>query len=97
MLKELGLSVGGLFADIPSQLHCEELDILKGMGEQEVRFRMSKLAGKNASHLIGFLGGGFYDHFIPAAVDAIISRSEFYTAYTPYQPEISQGTLQAIL
>ena len=96
MLKDIGISAEGLFADIPSELRCAELDIPKGMGEQEVRLRMSKLAEKNASHLIGFLGGGFYDHFVPAAVDAIISRSEFYTAYTPYQPEISQGTLQAI-
>ncbi len=96
MLDALGWTAEDLFADIPAELHCRELDFPPGMSEQEVRRRMSRLAEKNASHLVGFLGGGFYDHFIPAAVDAIVSRSEFYTAYTPYQPEISQGTLQAI-
>lgn len=96
MLGELGLAAEDLFSDIPPDLQCRELDLPKGIGEQEVRQRLSRLAEKNASHLMSFLGGGFYDHFIPAAVDAIVSRSEFYTAYTPYQPEISQGTLQAI-
>ena len=67
-----------------------------GKSELEVRQYLQKLAHKNATGLICFLGGGFYDHFIPAAVDAMVSRSEFYTAYTPYQPECSQGTLQAI-
>ncbi len=96
MLDELGMSSEDLFADIPSQLQCGDLNLPAGIGEQEVRQRLTRLAEKNASHLTSFLGGGFYDHFIPAAVDAIVSRSEFYTAYTPYQPEISQGTLQAI-
>ena len=96
MLGELGMSAKDLFADIPPRLQCGELDLPAGIGEQEVRQQLGRLAEKNASHLTSFLGGGFYDHFIPAAVDAIVSRSEFYTAYTPYQPEISQGTLQAV-
>ncbi len=96
MLAEIGMTVEELFADIPQEMRCGKLDLPEGLPEQEVRRRMGKIAGKNATHLVGFLGGGFYDHFIPAAVEAIVSRSEFYTAYTPYQPEISQGTLQAI-
>ena len=96
MLSELNMAADDLFSDIPPDLQCSPLNIPPGMDEQEVRRHMNKIAAKNASHLITFLGGGFYDHFIPAAVNSIISRSEFRTAYTPYQPEISQGTLQAI-
>ncbi|HAU36146.1 MAG TPA: aminomethyl-transferring glycine dehydrogenase subunit GcvPA [Phycisphaerales bacterium] len=96
MLAEIGLTADDLFAPIPSELRCDELNLPSGMSEQKTREHMAKLSGRNASHLVSFLGGGFYDHFIPAAVEAIASRSEFYTAYTPYQPEISQGTLQAI-
>jgi glycine dehydrogenase subunit 1 len=66
------------------------------MSEFEVISKMRKLAAKNATELHTFLGAGYYDHIIPAAVSEIIGRSEFYTAYTPYQPEASQGTLQAI-
>ncbi len=72
------------------------LKLAEGLSEQEVRQRLAELSAKNSTHLTCFLGGGFYDHFIPAAVYALTGRSEFYTAYTPYQPEISQGTLQAI-
>jgi glycine dehydrogenase subunit 1 len=72
------------------------LNLPEGISEQAVRNRLAEIAGKNFIHLTSFLGGGFYDHFIPAAMYAILSRGEFYTAYTPYQPEISQGTLQAI-
>jgi len=96
MLKEIGLSMDGLFADIPKEFLKKNFNLPAGMSEFEVRNCLASLAGKNYIDLTCFLGGGFYDHFIPAAVYSIISRSEFYTAYTPYQPEISQGTLQAI-
>jgi glycine dehydrogenase subunit 1 len=96
MLEAIGLTREGLFADIPPSLIAKSFNLPKGLTEQEVRNRLAELAGKNSINLTCFLGGGFYDHFIPAAVYSIISRSEFYTAYTPYQPELSQGTLQAI-
>ncbi|MDP6046931.1 MAG: PLP-dependent transferase, partial [Phycisphaerae bacterium] len=97
MLAAIGVEkIEDLFANIPPELRCDGLDIPPGLTEQEVRNRLAELAEHNSSGLISFLGGGFYDHFIPAALNSIVSRSEFYTAYTPYQPEISQGTLQAI-
>ena len=96
MLSAIGLRAEDLFADIPTELRTKGLDLPRGMPEHKVRLHMNRLASRNASGLVGFLGGGFYDHFVPAAIDAIVSRSEFYTAYTPYQPEISQGTLQAM-
>ena len=96
MLAEIGLTMDELFGDIPAELRAKAFDLPLGLSEQEVRNRLTELAEKNATNLTCFLGGGFYDHFIPAAVHSIISRSEFYTAYTPYQPELSQGTLQAI-
>jgi glycine dehydrogenase subunit 1 len=96
MLSEIGLSMDDLFADIPKELLAKDFNLPAGKSEFEVRNRLAELASKNYIGLTCFLGGGFYDHFIPAAVYAIISRGEFYTAYTPYQPEISQGTLQAI-
>jgi glycine dehydrogenase subunit 1 len=89
-------SVDELFADIPEPLRSPPLNLPRPRSELELFDFLSSVAGRNYSHLTNFLGGGFYDHFIPAAVDAIASRSEFYTAYTPYQPEVSQGTLQAI-
>jgi glycine dehydrogenase subunit 1 len=97
MLASIGVkSLDALFADIPPSLAPKSFDLPKGESEFEVRRRLQKLASKNATELVCFVGGGFYDHYVPSAVDAIVSRSEFYTAYTPYQPEISQGTLQAI-
>jgi glycine dehydrogenase subunit 1 len=96
MLAEIGLTMDELFGDIPAALGARAFDLAPGLSEQKVRNRLTELAEKNATNLTCFLGGGFYDHFIPAAVHSIISRSEFYTAYTPYQPELSQGTLQAI-
>lgn len=96
MLAEIGLTMDGLFADIPPELMCASFNLPAGLSEQQVRNHLAELADKNSTNLICFLGGGFYDHFIPAAVYSIISRGEFYTSYTPYQPELSQGTLQAI-
>ena len=96
MLEAIGLKAEDLFADVPPALRCGGLQLPEGLSEQEVRDRLAEIAAKNYIHLTCFLGGGFYDHFIPSAVYAMASRSEFYTAYTPYQPEISQGTLQAI-
>ncbi len=97
MLETLGLkSIDELFAGIPAELQTGRFDLPRGVSEMEMTRRIRTLAAANNTSLVSFCGGGFYDHFIPAAVDALAGRSEFYTAYTPYQPEISQGTLQAI-
>ena len=96
MLAEIGLSADDLFADIPADLLSPPPAIGAGLSEQETLAHLRRLAAMNRTDLVCFLGGGLYDHYIPAAVDQLISRSEFYTAYTPYQPELSQGTLQAI-
>ncbi len=85
-----------LFKDIPSDLQTDDFALPGGCSELEVLQALRKLAARNSSALVNFCGAGFYDHFIPAAVDALSSRGEFYTAYTPYQPEAAQGTLQAI-
>lgn len=97
MLDVIGVnSVEDLFAEIPAELRPKSFDLPKGKSEMAVLEMLGKMAAKNTTDLTSFLGAGFYDHFIPTAVDALSSRSEFYTAYTPYQPESSQGTLQAI-
>ena len=96
MLADIGLTMDNLFSDIPADMICNNFNLPKGMSEQQVRNHRAELAGKNSIGLTCFLGGGFYDHFIPAAIYSLISRSEFYTAYTPYQPELAQGTLQAV-
>lgn len=100
MLKVAGVkSLEDLFSDIPKDMQLNrELDLPKAKSELEVMTYLNSLAKKNCStsDLTCFLGAGAYDHYIPAVVDHIISRSEFYTSYTPYQPEISQGTLQYI-
>ena len=97
MLAACGVdALSDLFDCIPAGLRPASFDLPPPMSELEVTEIFRELADKNYSQLTNFLGGGFYDHFIPAAVDALASRSEFYTAYTPYQPELSQGTLQAI-
>lgn len=99
MLKAIGISSGNideLFSFIPKELRAKSFNLPKGRSELEVERYFKELGKKNTASLITFVGGGFYDHYIPAALDAIVGRSEFYTAYTPYQPEASQGTLQAI-
>jgi len=85
-----------LFKDIPETMQTDEFALQPGLTEMEMVRHIQELAGRNDTHLLNFCGAGFYDHFIPAAVDALSSRGEFFTAYTPYQPEASQGTLQAI-
>jgi len=99
MLKELGvLSVDELFSDIPASVRIAGIPLPNGMSEMEVVRTVRSLLDRNvtaADHPC-FLGGGVYHHFIPAAVSAIVSRSEFQTSYTPYQAEISQGMLQAL-
>lgn len=97
MLLEIGVSsIEELFRDIPKELRPRSFDLPKAKSEFEVVEYFKRLSTKNATNLINFVGAGFYDHFIPSAVDALVSRSEFYTAYTPYQPECSQGWLQSI-
>jgi len=97
MLREIGVKdFEELLAGIPDEARLKQpLDLPGGMSEMEALRELKRLAEMNR-RMICFAGGGVYDHFQPAAVDAIISRPEFYTAYTPYQPEVSQGTLQAI-
>jgi len=100
MLRRIGVpSIDGLFADIPPNVRLRRpLRLPDGISEMEVAKTVTALAAKNrtTADLVSFLGAGAYDRFIPAAVDEILHRSDFYTAYTPYQPEVSQGTLQVI-
>jgi len=97
MLAAIGArSVEELFDSIPAELRMGAWDVPPGLSEMAVRDLIHRLASRNVTSHTCFLGGGYYDHFIPAAVDALSSRSEFSTAYTPYQPECAQGTLQSI-
>lgn len=97
MLKAIGVSsLDELFEDIDEQLRPKSFNLPEAKSEFEVSQHFKKLALKNATNLINFVGCGFYDHYIPASIDALAGRSEFLTAYTPYQPECSQGILQAI-
>lgn len=97
MLDAIGVaSIDELFQDIPDFLRVKSFALPAGKTENETVKIFNDLSHKNRTDYISFLGGGYYDHFIPAAVETISSRSEFYTAYTPYQPEASQGTLRAI-
>ncbi len=100
MLETIGVaSLDELFAMVPAELRLSrELDLPAAMGELELTSHMIALAARNtpATEAVCFLGGGSYDHFVPAVVDMVASRSEFYTSYTPYQAEAAQGNLQAM-
>ncbi|MGH3060513.1 MAG: glycine dehydrogenase, partial [Gaiellaceae bacterium] len=100
MLAAVGVStVDDLFRDIPEGVRLgRELDLEPALSEPEIVAHLTELAGRNVDtgKELSFLGAGVYDHYVPAVVDAILARGEFLTAYTPYQPEMSQGILQAI-
>jgi len=100
MLAAVGAaSIDELFAEIPDDVRRREpLALTAGLSEAEVLAELRRLAAANtpATQLVSFLGAGIYDHYVPSVVDAVVSRSEFFTAYTPYQPERSQGLLQSI-
>ncbi|MEA3344918.1 MAG: glycine dehydrogenase, partial [Chloroflexota bacterium] len=99
MLETIGVeSVEELLADIPHSVRDPVLDLPPPLSEMEILAELREMSEQNADldHYDCFLGTGAYNHFVPSVVDAVLSRSEFYTSYTPYQPEISQGTLQAI-
>jgi glycine dehydrogenase subunit 1 len=100
MLAAIGVdSTGDLFRDIPESVRLDrELELEPPLGEQELTRHLEELAARNVdtSRELSFLGAGIYDHYVPAVVDAVLQRGELLTAYTPYQPEMSQGILQAI-
>jgi glycine dehydrogenase subunit 1 len=99
MLETIGVdSVEALFEPVPESLRLNSLDLPRGINEMEA-LRLVQDLGRSAREQtpgLSFMGGGAYEHFMPSVIDAMISRSEFYTAYTPYQAEVSQGTLRAI-
>lgn len=99
MLRTIGVkSLDELFQDVPAEYRFPKLDLPPALTEMEAVAQLQELAGanENTRDLVCFLGAGAYNHFIPAAVDSLLRRGEFFTAYTPYQPEVAQGTLQAI-
>ncbi len=99
MLKSIGVkSIEDLFTDVPKKMRFPKLNLPAGVTEMEAAAELEDYANSNETvkDLLSFLGAGAYQHYIPAGVDSLLRRSEFYTAYTPYQPEISQGTLQAV-
>jgi len=99
MLKTIGVDkIEDLFRDVPANYRFPELDLPPALSEMEAMAELQGIASANeaARDMACFLGAGAYNHYTPAAVDFLLRRGEFYTAYTPYQPEVSQGTLQAI-
>jgi len=97
MLAAIGVgSVDDLFADIPAADRAHRFELPAPLAEQEVRAELARLAGRNRIPAVSFLGAGVYRHLVPSVVSEVIGRAEFSTSYTPYQPEVSQGTLQSI-
>jgi glycine dehydrogenase subunit 1 len=97
MLAAIGVgSISELFTPISAELRARSFNLPAGMSEFELMQRLKTLVGMNGAGITHFIGGGCYEHHIPAVVDHLSGRAEFYTAYTPYQPECSQGTLQAL-
>src|SRR5215217_5719278 len=98
MLATIGVSsVDELFRDIPREMRFDRgLDVPPALSEAELTRHLEQLAARNELDEVSFLGAGVYDHYVPAVVDAVLQRGELLTAYTPYQPELSQGVLQAI-
>ena len=99
MLESMGMtSIDELFADVPEDVRIDGLALPPAMPEQEVAADVEGLLSDNITtqEFLSFLGGGMYDHYLPATVPALAGRAEFYTSYTPYQPEASQGMLQAM-
>ncbi len=100
MLEKIGVkTLDDLFKDIPARHRFPELDLPPALTEMEAAVELADIASNNETvrgDLISFLGAGMYNHYIPSVIDHMLRRGEFYTAYTPYQPEISQGTLQGI-
>lgn len=97
MCEAIGISkVEDLFKQIPQSVRMSELDLPEGLSEMETQRKVKNLAKSNKSDFISFLGGGIYNKFVPACINQVASRFEFNTAYTPYQPENSQGTLQVM-
>ncbi|HPD03002.1 MAG TPA: aminomethyl-transferring glycine dehydrogenase, partial [Clostridia bacterium] len=97
MLKEIGApSIKRLYADIPKDLRAKKLKLADGIAEADAERELVRLSQKNKRFDIVLRGAGAYDHYIPPVVKALTSRSEFVTAYTPYQAELSQGILQSI-
>lgn len=97
MCAEIGVNgVEDLFKQIPQEIRMKELNLPDGLSEMETQRQVKKLAKENKSDYINFMGGGIYNKFVPACISQVANRFEFNTAYTPYQPEISQGTLQVM-
>ena len=98
MLATIGVdSIDDLFRDIPADVRLgRELDVPPALAEADITRHLEQPAAKNVLDEVSFLGAGIYDHYVPGVVDAVLQRGELLTAYTPYQPEMSQGILQAI-
>lgn len=97
MCQTIGINnVEDLFKQIPQSVRMKKLDLAEGLSEMETQRQVKNLAKANKSDYISFLGGGIYNKFVPACISQVANRFEFNTAYTPYQPEISQGTLQVM-